>query len=105
MSHIDEFEKYLKKTLGRKVSVTYHPRKPPSYLLHHPISNIEGTTDGFDYLNHDEMVSLMRTRNTFPPKELGCYQIALTSTGKVYGCCEGVTPIGTMDDKIDTLIA
>lgn len=100
---IDEFETYLSKTLGKNVQITYHPRKPPTYLLHHPISNIIGKTEEFDFLTHEEMISLMKTRRTFPPKDLGCYQIALTSTGKIYGCCEGITPIGAIDDDIQML--
>lgn len=101
-SQIDAFEAYLKKELG-DISVTYHPRKPPEYLTHHPISNIEGETSGFDYLSVDELVEIMKTRNVFPPKDLGCYQIALASSGIIYGCCEGYRPLGKMDDPIATL--
>jgi len=99
---IDEFEAFLQKELG-EISVTYHPRKPSAYLTHHPISNIEGETKGFDYLSKEELIEIMKTRTVFPPKELGCYQIALASTGIVYGCCEGYRPIGKITDKIDDL--
>lgn len=85
------------------ISVTYHPRKPPAYLLHHPVSNITGEVDGFDFLADKEMAEILKTRKTFPPKELGCYQIALVSDGKVYGCCEGTVPIGKMTDDIGYL--
>ncbi|MCX6731143.1 MAG: radical SAM protein [Candidatus Roizmanbacteria bacterium] len=101
-SQIDMFEEYLKKEVG-EISVTYHPRKPPAYLTHHPISNIEGEVNGFDYLSADELVEIMTTRNVFPPKDLGCYQIALASSGIVYGCCEGYRPIGKMEDSIEDL--
>ena len=100
---IDAFEKHLFDLLEETVSVTYHPRKPPEYLLHHPVSNVVGEINGFDFLNRDEMLHVMKTRNTFPQKELGCYQIALVSDGKVYGCCEGVTAIGTINDSIEEL--
>jgi MoaA/NifB/PqqE/SkfB family radical SAM enzyme len=103
MPHIDEFEKHLKDKLGFLPVVTYHPRKPPMYLTHHPISNIVGETDGFDFLDKKDMIRLMQTRNVFPPKDLGCYQIAVASDGKVYGCCEGTIPIGRMDESIDHL--
>lgn len=105
MMHIDEFEAYLNTLLGQIMTVTYHPRKPPSYLLHHPVSNIVGKIDGFDFLEPHEMIQILKERNTFPPKNLGCYQIALTSDGKVYGCCEGVSAIGTIDDAIPELFS
>jgi len=101
--HIDAFEGYLKEELGI-IDVTYHPRKPPTYLTHHPISNIEGEVTGFDYLSKDDLVEIMNQRTVFPPKDLGCYQISLASSGIVYGCCEGFRPIGKMTDSIETLI-
>jgi radical SAM protein with 4Fe4S-binding SPASM domain len=99
---IDAFETYLFSLFG-KIPVTYHPRKPPEYLLHHPVSNIVGEINGFDFLSPEEMFQVMKERNVFPPKDLGCYQIALVSDGKVYGCCEGVKAIGTINDSIETL--
>jgi MoaA/NifB/PqqE/SkfB family radical SAM enzyme len=104
LPHIDEFENYLNTALQEKLNITYHPRKPPTYLLHNPNSNIFGETKGFDFLTKQEMRTVMHERNTFPPKDLGCYQIALTSDGRVFGCCEGVRPIGTIRDPIPTLI-
>jgi MoaA/NifB/PqqE/SkfB family radical SAM enzyme len=101
---LDEFESFLFQFLGKKIAVTYHPRKPPTYLNHHPVSNTFGKVEGFDFLTDSEMIHLLQNRNTFPPKNLGCYQIALSSNGSVYGCCEGITPIGTIDDGIETLI-
>ena len=99
---IDSFETFLHKELGH-IEITYHPRKPPTYLTHHPISNIEGEVEGFDYLNDEELIEIMKTKKTFPPKDLGCYQIALASSGIVYGCCEGFRPIGNREDSIQTL--
>ena len=102
---LDEFERYLANLLGYRISVTYHPRKPPAYLVHHPISNIVGQVDGFDFLTPQEMRELLRNKKTFPPKELGCYQIALASDGKVYGCCEGTVPLGVMTDEVGQLFS
>lgn len=99
---IDTFETFVKKELGG-IEITYHPRKPPSYLSHHPISNIEGEVSGFDYLSRNELIEIMKTRTVFPPKDLGCYQISLASSGIIYGCCEGYRPIGKMEDPIETL--
>jgi len=101
-SMIDKFEQYMKRQLGQ-IEITYHPRKPPEYLLHHPVSNLKGEVEGFDFLSKDQLVEIMTTRRSFPPKELGCYQVALASTGKIYGCCEGFRPIGMIDDKIENI--
>lgn len=103
LPQIDAFETFLTHELGPDINVTYHPRKPPTYLMHHPVSNIVGETDGFDFLNKVEMLKVMRERTVFPPKNLGCFQIAVMSDGKVYGCCEGITPLGQMTDGIESL--
>jgi sulfatase maturation enzyme AslB (radical SAM superfamily) len=104
LATIPDFKSELAKQLPEPIEITFHPRKPPAYLMHHPVSNIVGETAGFDFLTHAEMVKLLRTEKTFPPKEFGCYQVALVSSGQVYGCCEGVTPIGKIDDEIPQLI-
>jgi len=101
---IDAFETLLETLLKRKIKVTYHPRKPPSYLLHHPASNIFGQLNSFGFLDQDQMIEIIQKRNVFPPKGLGCYQIALVSNGDVYGCCEGTVPLGNISDDIQTLI-
>lgn len=103
IDQIDEFEQYLCSIIGTPLQVTYHPRKPPAYLLHHPESNVFGETKGFDFLNDREMVKIMKERRTFPPKELGCYQIALVSDARIFGCCEGTIPIGKMTDSVTYL--
>lgn len=103
VSKIDEFEAHLADELGEPVEITFHPRKPPAYLLHHPVSNIVGEVSGFDFLEPKEFIELLRTRKTFPPKDLGCYQVAVMSDGRVFGCCEGITPLGMMDNEISFL--
>lgn len=103
LTKIELFENYLNKILGN-ISITYHPRKPTTYLSNHPISNIFGHIEGFDFLSLQELVQLMKTRNTFPPKDLGCYQISLASDGNIYGCCESFNPIGTITTPINRLI-
>jgi MoaA/NifB/PqqE/SkfB family radical SAM enzyme len=99
---IDQFEKYMNQHLGQ-VEITYHPRKPLTYLLHNPISNVKGVVEDFDFLNEAELIKIMENKQVFPPPNLGCYQVALASTGKIYGCCEGFRPIGTIDDKIGNI--
>lgn len=103
-SSIDAFESFLTSELGGPVPVTYHPRKPPTYLMHHPESDVWGEMQGFDFLSVKEMMTVMRERTVFPPKHLGCYQIALVSDGRVLGCCEGVIPIGRMSDDVPILL-
>lgn len=100
---IPDFEAYLKNMFPH-IPITYHPRKPTSYLSNHPISNIIGHVKGFDFLDSKELISLMKTKKTFPPKNLGCYQISLASDGTVYGCCESYHSIGTITTPINQLI-
>jgi organic radical activating enzyme len=100
LSLIDEFEASLQKILGQTPPVTYHPRKPRTYLQKHPISNVLGQVRGFDFLSLAEVKELMQTKKTFPPQNLGCYQVSLMSDGRIYGCCEGITPLG--DIQTDT---
>jgi MoaA/NifB/PqqE/SkfB family radical SAM enzyme len=101
---IAQFEEYIEEHVGN-TEITYHPRKPPEYLTKHPVSNIEGVVKGFGYVTGDQLKSLYKTKKVFPPPDLGCYQISLVSDGKVYGCCEGTKPIGTINDDISVLIA
>ena len=103
--HIADFEAALTQELGFLPPITYHPRKPPQYLSTHPIANIMGEVKEFDFLTPAEMLRVMKQHKVFPPKDLGCYQIAVASDGKVYGCCEGTMPIGTMQDSPKQLIA
>lgn len=103
--HIAEFEAYTRNIFSGAIPITYHPRKPVSYLSLHPVSNIKGAVVGFDFLEKKEMRELMDTKKTFPPKELGCFQIALTSNGNIYGCCEGTTPIGMIEDNMEVLVS
>jgi MoaA/NifB/PqqE/SkfB family radical SAM enzyme len=103
-SDIDNFEKEIEIELGYKIDITYHPRKPLSYLGKHPVSNVVGQVSGFDFLTENQIKFLMKTKKTFPPEKLGCYQVALMSDGNVNGCCEGITKLGSIDDPIDLLI-
>jgi len=105
IDHLDEFEAGLLNELGFLPLVTYHPRKPPQYLSSHPIANILGETENFEFLTQAQMLAVMKTRQVFPPKKLGCYQIAVASDGKVYGCCEGTLALGKISDSADDLIS
>lgn len=102
-SQIEEFESFVKRNIG-DLDITYHPRKPPEYLANHPISNIEGAIKNFGFVLLDELRHLYKTKKVFPPQNLGCYQISLVSDGRIFGCCEGTKPIGTMSDEVPVLI-
>jgi MoaA/NifB/PqqE/SkfB family radical SAM enzyme len=102
-TELDKFETFLRKELG-KIDVTYHPRKPTAYLNNHPGSNLKGEENGFDFLGKKELQEIYKTKNVFPPKKLGCYQISLMSTGQILGCCEGFTVLGNIHDPIEELI-
>lgn len=104
LSSIDQFETYLAGELGFLPQVTYHPRKPPMYLSHHPQSNITGQIESFDFLTKAQILHLMKIKTVFPPPSLGCYQIAVASDGQVYGCCEGTIPLGKITDQPSDLI-
>lgn len=104
LSQIDQFETRLHQELGQALPVTYHPRKPPAYLAAHPVSHQCPATDGFSFLSPAEHRRLGTQKTVFPPPNLGCYQISLMSDGNIYGCCEGIRPIGDINIDISTLI-
>ncbi len=99
-----EFEQFLQANSDQPIEVTYHPRKPLAYLDNHPLVNETGQIKGFEFLTAEQILQFAQTRKIFPPIELGCYQLSLMSTGQVYACCEGVKPIGQIDDDISDLL-
>lgn len=104
LNDIPQFEKKISSTLGKEIEITYHPRKPITYLKSHPVSNILGQVENFNFLDSKEVKQLMEQKQTFPPKNLGCYQISLMSDKKIYTCCEGIKPIGDINTDIKELI-
>jgi len=94
----------FKKELGIDIPITFHPRKPMNYLKNHPVSNRVGKVEGFGFISELERQKLEKKENVFPPTKFGCYQIALMSDGMVYGCCEGIKPLGGMDKSVNRLI-
>jgi MoaA/NifB/PqqE/SkfB family radical SAM enzyme len=104
IGYINEYERLLQEKTGQHISVTYHPRKPITYLQAHPTSNQIGETEGFSFISPHEREKLSQQKNIFPPKNRGCYQISVMSDGQVYGCCEGIRPLGTITTDIKSLI-
>lgn len=105
LADIPMFENKLKQELNTQLSVTYHPRKPMSYLQKHPTSNQIGETNGFSFISIKDRLKLSKKHHIFPSPGLGCYQISLMSDGKVYGCCEGIHPLGSIESDINELIS
>jgi len=104
LQSIPQFEKEIFQKLGKTVEITYHPRKPINYLNNHPISNILGQVRNFNFLSQVEVKTLLENKKTFPPKNLGCYQIALMSDKQIYACCEGINAIGNINTDVKELI-
>ncbi len=101
---LEQFEAYLKAKLGFLPPLTYHPRKPKAYLNQHPVSNQQGQVSGFEYLTPEQIKQLAKNKKVFPPKNLGCYQLSLMSDGKIYSCCEGIRPVGEINDPVNQII-
>ena len=101
---IEEFENQLFSTFKTRLPITYHPRKPLAYLSQHPVSHRVGSTSKFTFPNSIDRAKLGKDKNIFPPLDLNCYQISVLSDGNVYGCCEGITVLGNMDDDMGTIL-
>jgi pyruvate-formate lyase-activating enzyme len=105
LSHINAFEKMLFTQLGQPIPITYHPRKPLTYLNTHPVSNQCGQIEDFSFLTPNQHLKLSKQKSIFPPRKLNCYQISIMSDGQIYGCCEGIRPIGNINSDISNLIS
>lgn len=105
LATLAKFKILLHQELGEVVPITFHPRKPLAYLNSHPSANQLGQVAGFEFLTAEQLKQLFTTESTFPPRDLGCFQIAVQSNGLVYGCCEGIRPLGKMTDSIAELMA
>lgn len=104
LSKINRFENSLFKQLGFLPDVTYHPRKPMAYLNQHSRDRRLGQIKNFEFLNYGQLKEIWQKKQTFPPYKLGCYQVSVFADGLVYGCCEGVQPLGKIEDPIKDLI-
>jgi organic radical activating enzyme len=102
---IPEFEAKLTEELGELPDITYHPRKPMSYLDSHPVSNVVGEINGFNFPDQSQISALAHQKGIFPPPGLGCYQLSLMSTGKINACCEGIRALGDISSDIGEMIA
>lgn len=104
-SDLDQFEQFLTTQLGFLAPITYHPRKPHAYLATHPVDNRDQADNRFGFLSQSQIKYLQQTKNLFPPQDLGCYQLSVNSDGQIYGCCEGVRPVGKITDPVEQIIS
>ncbi len=105
---INQFEQYLQKKLGFLPRITYHPRKPLTYLNYHPaaknLTQTKTRNNEFGFLNAKQFAQIAQNKKIFPPVNLGCHQLAVMSDGMVYACCEGVRPVGEISTPIADLV-
>ena len=99
-----DFKKKIGGKVGNNIKITLHPRKPNCYLSKHPIDNCGKKCSNFSFLDSSQLINLFSNSNTFPPNNLGCFQISLKSNEKIYACCEGINPIGELTDDIENII-
>lgn len=102
--HLSEFEQWLEEELGWMPRVTYHPRKPSTYLAAHPVDNLQGSVEELGFLTQQQLEQLYKEKRVFPPRQLGCHQLSLMADGQIYACCEGTRPIGKISDKVYDLV-
>lgn len=101
---IFQFETWLEQELGFLPDITYHPRKNLNYLNNHSVDNNLGAIEGFSFLPLAKKIALASSKQVFPARSLGCYQLALNSSGLVYPCCEATEPLGKITHNINYLV-
>ena len=62
-------------------------------------------TDRKMSLSKDQLLDIKKNYQTFPNKNLGCFQLSLQSSGIITGCCESSLGLGTINDDPTTYVA
>jgi len=62
-------------------------------------------TDRKMSLSKDQLLDIKKNYQTFPNKNLGCFQLSLQSTGIITGCCESSLRLGIINDDPATYVA
>jgi sulfatase maturation enzyme AslB (radical SAM superfamily) len=62
-------------------------------------------TDRKMSLSKDQLLDIKKNYQTFPNKNLGCFQLSLQSSGIITGCCESSLLLGTINDDPTTYVA
>jgi len=100
---------FVKKALklGFPVSIFYlvtrdsYPYFTTFRLLDLPITYL---TDRLGSLTPNQVKNVRDNYPCYPPKDFGCNIFSLQSNGKIYGCCESLKSIGTLQDPLEKVI-
>lgn len=76
------------------------------YIDQFNLQNLKITylVDRLGSLTKPQTLNLLRHYPTYPSQNFGCFQLALQSDGKIYGCCESSVPLASASDPIDKII-
>jgi len=83
--YISSFPKFIKKLYGQTIGLSF-------------------LTDRLGSLTPAQILNIKRNYPTYPPKNFGCFQLALQSNGLIYGCCESTVPLAKISDPPQTII-
>jgi organic radical activating enzyme len=62
-------------------------------------------TDRLFSLNTAQTLDIKKNYPSYPNPQFGCFQLALQSNGKIYGCCESPYPLAKISDPIKKIVA
>jgi len=62
-------------------------------------------TDRKMSLSKDQLLDIKKNYQTFPNKNLGCFQLSLQSSGVITGCCESSLRLGLINDDPSIYVA
>lgn len=83
------------------IKINYITQKTYFYTANHPLSNHKNTIPA---LTPQQIINLKKNYLSIPPKNFGCFQLALQSNGQIYGCCESPYPLGKISTPISKII-
>ena len=93
---IDTFQNYIGHFVGSKnIIINYITQKSTSFTKEHPLSNEKKLKS----LTREQVIKIKNKYRSIPPKNFGCFQVALQSNGLIYGCCESPTSIAKIDNE------
>ncbi len=103
--YIDSIEKQISESVqtGRDLPlhINYITIKSQFYTSQHPLSQDNPNSQS---LSAQQIIHIKQNYPSIPAKDFGCFQLSLQSNGNFYGCCESPTPIGTLQDPINTVV-
>ncbi|MFA6250660.1 MAG: radical SAM protein [Candidatus Shapirobacteria bacterium] len=91
------FSNYLSVSFGLPLlRLNYITLKSGNFINGHPLCQTAHTGPS---LTSHQIIDLKKNYSSLPPKDFGCFQLALQSNGLIYGCCESPYPLGSMNDN------